>query len=168
MAIENIASNLQQRVERASKAYHGVRGVWNDTRRQAAAIVGHNSRAVANTEIGAAKNIYTSAQAAFRRAKRDGLRKVAQHPTRYVPAGRKQTRAAYRATLKLLTRTGSELSAVASGGYRQAAAELRGGPAASPAEIRASEAAKRKTAAPRKRPARRAADTTGSQASADA
>lgn len=126
MIIQDIASNLHQRVERAGQTYRGIRQVWRETQREAVAIVTHNSRSVANTEIGAAKNIYTSAQAAFRRAKRDGLRKVAQRPSRYVPAGRKQTAAAYRATLKLLDRTRAELTDVASGSYKQLSAQLNG------------------------------------------
>lgn len=126
MNIQNIASNLYQHAGRAGQTYRGIRQVWRETQREAVAVVTHNGRSVANTEIGAAKNIYTSAQAAFRRAKRDGLRKVANRPTRYVPAGRKQMVAAYRATLKLLGRTRSELLEVASGGYRQMAAQLAG------------------------------------------
>ncbi|MGB7754531.1 MAG: hypothetical protein WBL23_00485 [Salinisphaera sp.] len=158
MIIQDIASNLHQRVERAGQTYSGVRQVWRDTQREAIAIVTHNSRSVANTEIGAAKNIYTSAQAAFRRARRDGLRKVAQKPTRYVPAGRKQMVAAYRATLKLLGRTRSELTEVASGGYKQVTAQLGGAAEA----IEASPSSRQSTRSPgtaRKRPTKRAAAT---------
>ncbi|AWN16307.1 hypothetical protein [Salinisphaera sp. LB1] len=152
MIIQDIASNLHQRVEWAGQAYRGVRRAWRDTQREAMAVVTHNSRSVANTEIGAAKNIYTSAQAAFRRARRDGLRKVAQRPGRYVPAGRKQMVAAYRATLKLLDRTRSELTEVASGGYQQITAQLAG--SAEPS----SEQGKRSPGAARKRPAKRSAE----------
>ncbi|MGN8160668.1 hypothetical protein ACS8YF_18615 [Salinisphaera sp. SWV1] len=156
MIIQDIASNLHQRVERAGQAYRGVRRAWRDTQREAMAVVTHNSRSVANTEIGAAKNIYTSAQAAFRRARRDGLRKVAQRPGRYVPAGRKQMVAAYRATLKLLGRTRSELTEIASGGYQQITAQLAGSadPIAAAPSI---EPGKRSPGAARKRPAKRSA-----------
>lgn len=156
MIIQDIASNLYQRVERAGQTYHGVRQVWIDTQREAVSIVTHNSRSVANTEIGAAKNIYTSAQAAFRRAKRDGLRKVAQQPTRYIPAGRRQMVAAYRATLKLLDRTRSELTEVASGGYRQINAHLGGLAEADEADVSNSKT-KPTSASGRKRPASRSA-----------
>lgn len=158
MIIQDIASNLHQRVERAGRTYRGVRQVWRDTQREAVAIVTHNSRSVANTEIGAAKNIYTSAQAAYRRARRDGLRKVAQRPTRYVPAGRKQMVAAYRATLKLLGRTRSELAEVASSGYQQVTDQLTGAAGAIEANPSSSQS-KRSAATARKRPAKRAAAT---------
>ncbi|HET7315598.1 hypothetical protein [Salinisphaera sp.] len=161
MIIQDIASNLYQRVERAERTYRGVRQIWRDTQRDAVAIVSHNSRSVANTEIGAAKNIYTSAQAAFRRAKRDGPRKVAQRPTRYVPAGRKQTIAAYRATLKLLGRTRTELTEVASGGYRQMTAQLSG--ATEAADTAAAKSGARRNASARKRPAKRAAASTSGE-----
>lgn len=160
MIIQDIASNLHQRVERAGQTYRGIRQVWRDTQREAVAIVTHNGRSVANTEIGAAKNIYTSAQAAFRRAKRDGLRKVAQRPSRYVPAGRKQMAAAYRATLTLLGRTRSELTEVASGSYKQLTAQLNGTAEATESEQPRRQAGKNSGNA-RKRPAKRAAGEAG-------
>ncbi|KEZ77064.1 hypothetical protein [Salinisphaera hydrothermalis] len=162
MIIQDIASNLHQRVERAGQTYRGIRQVWRETQREAMAIVTHNSRSVANTEIGAAKNIYTSAQAAFRRAKRDGLRKVAQRPSRYVPAGRKQTAAAYRATLKLLDRTRAELTDVASGGYKQLTAQLNGTTERPQPEQQPSSTEKEVGEA-RKRPAKRAAATAANR-----
>lgn len=154
MIVQQMASNLQQRLDRAGQTYHDVRQVWRDTQQQAWAIVSHNGRSVAHTEIGAAKNIFTSAQAAFRRAQRDGLRQVTQRPGRYVPAGRKQTRAAYRATLKLLDRTRSDLGDVVGDGYAQMTARLGG---AAPADgVEARSVAGRATRARKKQPSRRA------------
>lgn len=128
MVIQSIASNVRQRIDMTSRRYRGLWQTYCDTQRQAMSIVARNSRSVANTEVGAAKNIYTSARAAFQRAKNDGLKKVAQRPSRYVPAGRKQMRAAYRATLSLLNKTRGELTEVAIGGYQRMSAQLTAGP----------------------------------------
>ncbi|WP_423821607.1 hypothetical protein V5738_14835 [Salinisphaera sp. SPP-AMP-43] len=128
MVIQNIASNVRQRIDMTSQMYRGLWHTCRDTQRQAMTIVARNSRSVANTEVGAAKNIYTSARAAFQRAKNDGLKKVAKRPSRYVPAGRKQMRAAYRATLSLLNKTRTELTEVAIGGYQRMSAQLAAGP----------------------------------------
>lgn len=120
MSLQTMALNMRRQVvETTGQRYWNVWRTWRDTQREAFAIVARNGRSVANTEIGAAKNIVTSARAALDRARKDGWAEVAREPMNYVPAGRKQVRSAYRTTLDLFGKTRSELTEVAGDGYRQ-------------------------------------------------
>lgn len=126
MSLETVASNVRRQADTVGQRTRGMLQAYRDSQRDAIKIVARNGRSVANTEIGAAKNIYTSARAAFERAREDGLREIARQPADYLPAGRKQVGAAYRTTRYLFHKTRAELTDVANGGFRRMRTEWSG------------------------------------------
>ncbi len=166
MAIQDIIKDVRTRVETASKQYQDAFFATVDVNKKAYGVVKSNARSIANTEVGAAKNLFAAAQASFDKARKDGVRQVANKPSTYLPEGRDQVVAAYRQTIELLVKTGNELSDVATKGYQTVLGKLNGKkPSAKKATAKnapAKKAAPKKTAA-RKTTAKR--KTTATKAS---
>lgn len=164
MNIQNIVSDVRSRVESAGRNYQDAFKAYVDAQRKAVGVVTKNGQTLANTEIGAAKNVFAAARASFDKARADGVRKVARNPHTYVPNGRDQIVSAYKDTIDLLVRTGTELTDVVSNGYKSVLGKLGTAPtkpkkagrrtasaASSAAKKTPSKtAAKRKTASTRK------------------
>ena len=74
----------------------GAFKAYMDAQRKAFGVVVNNGQTLANTEIGAAKNVFAAARASFDKARGDGMRKVANNPQAYVPNGRDQIVSAYK------------------------------------------------------------------------
>lgn len=129
MKIQEIVSDVRSRVETAGKNYQGAFKAYMDAQRKAFGVVVNNGQTLANTEIGAAKNVFAAARASFDKARGDGMRKVANNPQAYVPNGRDQIVSAYKDTIDLLVRTGNELTDVVSTGYKSVLGRLSGKPA---------------------------------------
>ena len=161
MAIQDIIKDVRSRVESASKQYQDAFNATLDVNRKALTVVRGNARSLANTEVGAAKNLYAAAQASFEKARKDGVRQVANKPSAYLPEGRDQVVAAYKQTIELLVKTGNELSDVVTDGYKTVLAKLNGKKAATskPAakKTTAKKAAPKKGAAAKKPAARKTA-----------
>lgn len=158
MKIQGIVSDVRQQIEVAGRNYQGAFKAYIDAQRKALAVVTSGGTSLANTEIGAARNIFSSARASFERARKDGLRQLASEPKNYVPKGRAQLIAAYKSSIDQLVRTSTELNEVVSTGYRNVIGQLTGvtekqveKTAEQPAEKKAEpKAAGRKTASRRK------------------
>lgn len=154
MKIQEIVSDVRTRVGTAGKHYQDAFKAYVDAQRKAVGVVTKNGQTLANTEIGAAKNVFAAAKASFDKARTDGVRKIASNPQAYVPNGRAQIISAYKDTIDLLVKTGNELTDVVSNGYKTVLGKLSGettkkstkGKKASAAKT----TAKRKTAATRK------------------
>jgi len=155
MKIQEIVSDVRSRVETAGKQYQDAFKAYVDAQRKAVGVVTKNGHTLANTEIGAAKNVFAAAKASFDKARTDGVRKVARNPQTYVPNGRDQIVSAYKDTIDLLVRTGNELTDVVSSGYKSVLGKLSSAPAKA-----------KKTATTRRKatPAKRAASTTATAA----
>lgn len=147
MKIQEIVSDVRTRVESAGKQYQDAFKAYIDTQRKAFGVVKNNGQTLANTEIGAAKNVFAAAKASFDKARTDGVRKVANNPQAYVPNGRDQIVSAYKDTIDLLVRTGNELTDVFSTGYKSVVGKLSTRPAKKSAPKRST---KSKTTAGRK------------------
>ena len=159
MAIQNIIKDVRARVETASKQYQEAFFATVEVNKKAFGVVNKNARSLAKTEVGAAKNLYAAAQASFEKARKDGVRQVANQPSAYLPEGLDQVVAAYNQPLELLVKTGNELSDIVSKGYQTVLGKLNGKkPAAKKATSKKAPAKKaaakkpaaRKTAAKRK------------------
>lgn len=145
MAIQDIIKDVRTRVETASKPYQDAFFATIEVNKKAFDVVNKNVRSLANTEVGAAKNLFAAAQASFDKARKDGVREVANKPANYLPEGRDQLVAAYKQTIDLLVKTGNELTDVVSKGYKTVVGKLNGKKPAA------------KKAAPKKAPAKKAA-----------
>lgn len=126
MKIQEIVSDVRTRVESAGKQYQDAFKAYVDAQKKAFGIVSKNGQTLANTEIGAAKNVFAAAKASFDKARTDGVRKVANNPQAYVPNGRDQIISAYKDTIDLLVKTGNELTEVVNSGYQSVRAKLSG------------------------------------------
>lgn len=177
MAIQDIIKDVRSRVESAGKHYQDAFYATVDVNKKAYGIVKTNALSIANTEVGAAKNLFAAAQASFDKARKDGVRKVANQPANYVPQSRDQVLAAYKQTIELLVKTGNELTDVATKGYQTVLGKLNGKKSAAkkttakkaPAKKAAAKKAAAKKPAARKTTAKRkttAAKANGSAASA--
>lgn len=152
MAIQDVLNDVKSRVETASKRYQGIFNTYVDVNRKAFNVVTSKAQSLANTEIGAAKNIYAAARASFDQARKDGLRQVASKPADYVPSGRDQVVSAYKQTIDLLVKTGNELTDIYSKGYKSILDDVVGKkakPAAKKAKSTTRKAPARKTTAKR-------------------
>ncbi|WP_353249672.1 hypothetical protein [Salinisphaera sp. T31B1] len=129
MNIQNIVADVRSRVETAGRNYQDAFKAYVDAQRKAVGVVTKNGQTLANTEIGAAKNVFAAARASFDKARADGVRKVARSPQAYVPNGRDQIVSAYKDTIDLLVRTGNELTDVVSSGYKSVLGKLGSTPA---------------------------------------
>ena len=163
MKIQEIVSDVRSRVGTAGKQYQDAFKAYFDTQRKVVGVVTKNGQTLANTEVGAAKNLFAAAKSSFDKARTDGVRKVAKNPQAYVPNGRDQIVSAYKDTIDLLVQTGNELGNVVTSGYKSVLGKLSGetkkkttkrkaAPAkkASSTATRKTSTAKRKTAATRK------------------
>lgn len=126
MKIQGIVSDVRQQIEVAGRNYQGAFKAYIDAQRKALAVVTSGGTSLANTEIGAAKNIFSSARASFERARKDGVRKLASEPKSYAPKSRAQLISAYKSTIDQLVKTGSELNDVVTTGYRNVLGQLTG------------------------------------------
>lgn len=153
MAIQTIIKDVKTRVETASKPYQDALFATLDVNKQAFQVVSSNARSLANTEVGAAKNLFAAAQASFEKARKDGVREVANRPGEYVPNGRDQIVAAYKQTIDLLVKTSNELTDVVTKGYKTVLDKLNGKKPAAAKKTAAKKPAAKKAAA--KKPAAR-------------
>lgn len=126
MKIQEIVSDVRTRVGTTGKQYQDAFKAYVDAQRKAVGVVTKNGQTLANTEIGAAKNIFAAAKASFEKARTDGVRKIANNPQAYVPNGRDQIVSAYKDTIDLLVKTGNELTNVVSSGYKTVLGKLSG------------------------------------------
>ena len=126
MKIQEIVSDVRSRVGTAGKHYQDAFKAYFDAQRKAVGVVTKNGQTMANTEIGAAKNLFAAAKSSFDKARTDGVRKVANNPQAYVPNGRDQIVSAYKDTIDLLVQTGNELSNVVTSGYKSVIGKLSG------------------------------------------
>ena len=126
MKIQEIVSDVRSRVGTAGKHYQDAFKAYFDAQRKAVGVVTKNGQTLANTEIGAAKNLFAAAKSSFDKARTDGVRKVANNPQAYVPNGRDQIVSAYKDTIDLLVQTGNELSSVVTSGYKSVIGKLSG------------------------------------------
>lgn len=126
MKIQEIVSDVRTRVGTAGKQYQNAFMAYVDAQRKAVGVVTKNGQTLANTEIGAAKNIFAAAKSSFDKARTDGVRKIANNPQAYVPNGRDQIVSAYKDTIDLLVKTGNELTNVVSNGYKSVLGKLSG------------------------------------------
>lgn len=134
MKIQTIVSDMRSRVETAGKQYQGVLKAYVSAQREALTVVTRNGQTLANTEIGAAKNVFAAARASFDKARKDGVRKVASNPQAYVPNGRDQIVSAYKDAINLLLKAGNELTGVVSNGYKSVLGQLSSNGAPAPAQ----------------------------------
>lgn len=146
MAIQSIIKDVKTRVETAGKQYQDAFFATIEINKKAFAVVSSNARSLANTEVGAAKNLFAAAQASFEKARQDGVREVANRPGAYVPNGRDQIVAAYKQTIDLLVKTGNELTGVVTNGYKTVLDKLNGKKPAAKKTV-AKKATAKKTAA---------------------
>ena len=105
MKIQEIVSDVRNRVGTVGRNYQDAFKAYFDAQRQAVGVVTKNGQTLANTEIGAAKNVFAAAKSSFDKARKDGVRKVANNPQAYVPNGRDQIVSAYKDTIDLLVQT---------------------------------------------------------------
>ncbi|WP_353180178.1 hypothetical protein [Salinisphaera sp. T5B8] len=147
MKIQEIVSDVRNRVGTVGRNYQDAFKAYFDAQRKAVGVVTKNGQTLANTEIGAAKNIFAAARSSFDKARTDGVRKVANNPQAYVPNGRDQIVSAYKDTIDLLVQTTNELTSVVTSGYKTVIAKLSG-------------ETPKKTATTRKRTASSAGETT--------
>lgn len=126
MKIQGIVSDVRQHIEVAGRNYQGAFKAYVEAQRKALAVVTSGGTSLANTEIGAAKNIFSSARASFEKARQDGLRQMARQPQHYLPKSRAQLIAAYKSSIDLLVKTSGELTEVVSTGYRDVIGQLTG------------------------------------------
>lgn len=126
MKIQGIVSDVRQQVVVAGRNYQGAFKAYVEAQRRALAVVTSGGSSLANTEIGAAKNIFASARASFEQARKDGLRQLTSQPKNYVPKGRAQLISAYKTTIDQLVKTSTELNEVVSTGYRNVVGQLTG------------------------------------------
>lgn len=170
MKIQAIVSDVRTRVETAGKQYQDAFKAYFNAHRQAVSVVTKNGQTLANTEIGAAKNLFAAAKTSFDKARQDGMRKVANNPQAYVPSGRDQIVSAYKDTINLLVQTGNELSKVVTSGYKSVIGKLAGGnktsPARKSAKQTASSTAGRKSTATKTSAAKRKTASTRSNTTA--
>lgn len=152
MKIQEVVSDVRGRVEGTGRQYQDAFMAYVDVQKKMLNVVTRNGQTLAGTEIGAAKNVFAAARASFDKARKDGVRKVASEPQAYVPNGRDQIVSAYKDTIDLLLKTGSELTDIAFDGYRSVLGKLNGKPA-------------RKKAPARKTTAKRASTKTGASTS---
>jgi len=128
MNVQAIVSDVRSRVATAGQQSQDAFSAYVDAQRKALNVVTRNGQTLANTEIGAAKNVFAAARASFDQARKDGVRQVAQKPQAYVPNGRAQIVSAYKDTIDLLVKTSSELTDVVSGGYKSVLDKLTAKP----------------------------------------
>lgn len=145
MRIQEIVSDVRSRVETVGKQYQGVFKTCIETQRKAIGVMTRNGQTLANTEIGAAKNVFAAARASFDKARTDGVRKVANDPQAYVPNGRDQIVSAYKDTIDLLVRTGNELTDVLTSGYKSVLDTLVGRTDTAKNSVRAKSTARKTT-----------------------
>ncbi|WP_353156712.1 hypothetical protein [Salinisphaera shabanensis] len=126
MKIQEIVSDVRNRVGTAGRNYQDAFKAYFDAQRKAVGVVTKNGQTLANTEIGAAKNIFAAAKSSFDKARTDGVRKIANNPQAYVPNGRDQIVSAYKDTIDLLVQTTNELSNVVTSGYKSVIGKLSG------------------------------------------
>jgi hypothetical protein len=126
MKIQETVSDVRTRVGTAGKQYQDAFKAYVDAQRKAVGVVTKNGQTLANTEIGAAKNVFAAAKASFDKARTDGVRKIANNPQAYVPNGRDQIVSAYKDTIDLLVQTGNELTSVVTSGYKSVLGKLSG------------------------------------------
>lgn len=126
MNVQDIVSDVRNRVTTASQHSQDAFAAYVDAQRKAFSVVTRNGQSLANTEITAARTVFAAARTSFDRARKDGMRQVAQKPQSYVPNGRAQLVSAYKDTIDLLVKTGNELSGVVSGGYKSVIDRLAG------------------------------------------
>ena len=126
MKIQEIVSDVRNRVGTVGRNYQDAFKAYFDAQRQAVGVVTKNGQTLANTEIGAAKNVFAAAKSSFDKARKDGVRKVANNPQAYVPNGRDQIVSAYKDTIDLLVQTTNELSNVFTSGYKSVVGKLSG------------------------------------------
>lgn len=150
MKIQEIVSDVRSRVGTAGKHYQDAFKAYFDAQRKAVGVVTKNGQTLANTEIGAAKNIFAAAKSSFDKARTDGVRKVANNPQAYVPNGRDQIVSAYKDTIDLLVQTGNELTSVVTSGYKSVLGKLSGETKKKTATRRSTTAKKASSTATRK------------------
>lgn len=107
MTIQELFDDAKDRVETARKRSRAAFKVYVDTQKKAFDLVFGNAQKLAKTEIGAAKEVYTSAKSSL-------------------TAGRETLVSAYRDTLDLLVKTGDDLSTIFGKGYRGVSDKLAG------------------------------------------
>ncbi|WP_353109629.1 hypothetical protein [Salinisphaera dokdonensis] len=152
MKIQEIVSDVRSRVGTAGKQYQDAFKAYFDTQRKVVGVVTKNGQTLANTEVGAAKNLFAAAKSSFDKARTDGVRKVAKNPQAYVPNGRDQIVSAYKDTIDLLVQTGNELGNVVTSGYKSVLGKLSG-------------ETKKKTTTRKAAPAKKASSTATRKAS---
>lgn len=158
MKIQEIVSDVRTRVGTAGKQYQNAFMAYVDAQRKAVGVVTKNGQTLANTEIGAAKNIFAAAKSSFDKARTDGVRKIANNPQAYVPNGRDQIVSAYKDTIDLLVKTGNELTNVVSNGYKSVLGKLSG-------ETPKKTTKRKTTAKAKSTTAKKASSTAGAKAS---
>lgn len=157
MAFQDVVNDWRSRLQEFGKqAREALETVFN-TNRQAFSLVVDGAQSVAKTEVGVARGIYGDARSSFEKARKDGIKKVADKPSKYLPDAVDRVSDGYSDTVKVIRSARQELVET----FRQGYQDLRKVFGAAETEVKAT--AKKTTSQARKTASKAKRKTTATK-----
>lgn len=117
MELQTVINDVKGKAETYADQAQNVIKTSVDVVKQANGIVVGSVQTLAKTESAAAKDLYEAAVASFEKAKKAGVKAVANEPMAYVPAGRDRVTTAYTDSVKVVTKARTDLEKVFDKGF---------------------------------------------------
>lgn len=117
MEIQVVINDVKGKAETYAGQAQGVIKTSVEVAKQANGIFVGSMQTLAKTEGAAAKDLYDAALASFEKAKKAGVKAVANKPAEYVPNGRDRIVTAYSDSVKVVTKARTDLEKVLEKGF---------------------------------------------------
>ena len=150
MSVETLVSDVKTRADVVVTRGQEVLEVGVDTIKTANTIVIEGVQELVQTNVEAGKELAALTQASFEKVKADGLKAVAADPIAYVPDTKSTVVAAYKDSLKVVTKTGDELAKTLKKGATSITATVQGKKVVTKAKKAAKKVAKKATSTAKK------------------
>ena len=148
--VETLSQEAQTRFDKLSRQAQDVVKTSVNTAKKANEVVSKNAKKVAQTNQGAARQVFDSTRASFDRAREAGLKEVVAKPVEFLPAGREPVVKAYKDTVTTLGKTRTDLSKLLKKSADQIKVTIQGKPVTKKAAPAKRATTARKTTATRK------------------
>lgn len=126
MSVETLVSDVKTRADVVVTRGQEVIEVSVDTLKTANTIVIEGVQELVQTNVEAGKELATLVQASLEKAKTDGLKAVAADPIAYVPEAKPTVLAAYKDSVKVVSKTGGQLGKTLKKGADSITATVQG------------------------------------------